>query len=156
VVDDLATLWQSEHERATVSLDEWPSRVNLSTVVARVRQSGKPHAWQRPIYVEQLGRQVTPSETIQAEQALAAHFLDSLGETGAPRGDKGHVFGVRLRFVLPDRRRIDVDNLVKTVLDAGRHIVWEDDCQVVELHALKVVGEVARTEILIYRVGLAR
>mgnify|MGYP005860227411 CR=1 FL=1 len=48
---------------------------------------------------------------------------------------------VRLSFVLPTRRRVDLDNLSKAVLDACNGIVWIDDRQVTELHLRKTVGE---------------
>lgn len=38
------------------------------------------------------------------------------------------------------RRRCDIDNLVKLVLDAINGIAFEDDHQVVSLHATKFIG----------------
>lgn len=46
---------------------------------------------------------------------------------------------VELMFGLPDRKKRDVDNLSKGVLDACRKIVFEDDCQVDDLHVVKRV-----------------
>ncbi len=48
----------------------------------------------------------------------------------------GHV-AVELLFSLPHRRRVDLDNLSKAVLDACNEIIWEDDRQVVDLHLRK-------------------
>jgi crossover junction endodeoxyribonuclease RusA len=44
---------------------------------------------------------------------------------------------VSVDFYLPDRRRRDLDNLSKAVLDACNGVVWEDDQQVTQLHITK-------------------
>ena len=44
---------------------------------------------------------------------------------------------VSMTFMLPDRRKRDLDNLSKGVLDAMNGIVFEDDRHVVELHLRK-------------------
>lgn len=44
---------------------------------------------------------------------------------------------VYIDFYLPDRRRRDIDNLSKAVLDACNGIVWQDDQQIVSLHLNK-------------------
>lgn len=44
---------------------------------------------------------------------------------------------VALLFYLPTRRRVDVDNLAKSVLDALTGIFWQDDNDVTTLYALK-------------------
>lgn len=48
---------------------------------------------------------------------------------------------VRLVFTLPNRRRVDLDNLSKGCLDALNGICWRDDRQVAELHLRKRVGD---------------
>lgn len=44
---------------------------------------------------------------------------------------------VSIDFYLPDRRRRDLDNLSKAVLDACNGIVWDDDQQIVVLRLSK-------------------
>jgi crossover junction endodeoxyribonuclease RusA len=44
---------------------------------------------------------------------------------------------VRLVFVLKTKRKIDIDNLSKGVLDSLKDIVFGDDSDVVNLHAVK-------------------
>lgn len=43
----------------------------------------------------------------------------------------------------------DIDNLVKTIMDALSGIAWQDDAQVVEVRAIKHWGVPARTEVFI-------
>ena len=44
---------------------------------------------------------------------------------------------VTISFWLTHRRRVDVDNLSKAVLDGCNNIIWGDDRQVVDLHLVK-------------------
>lgn len=46
---------------------------------------------------------------------------------------------VALIFYRKDRHVIDLDNLVKHVLDAGNKVAWNDDTQIVEIQARKSV-----------------
>lgn len=47
------------------------------------------------------------------------------------------------------RTKPDLDNLLKTVLDAGNGKVWNDDNQIIEIRTLKKFGIAARTEMII-------
>lgn len=62
-------------------------------------------------------------------------------------------FGVRAFFYKRNRQRMDVDNLLKMVMDAGNGILWEDDSQVMEAFG-RIYVEPARPRIvvLIYHV----
>lgn len=42
---------------------------------------------------------------------------------------------VAVRFYRANRHGVDTDNLLKLVLDAGNHVAWEDDRQVVKVSA---------------------
>lgn len=44
-------------------------------------------------------------------------------------------------FYLPDHRRIDIDNLIKSILDALNGKAWHDDAQVVCLTARKTMND---------------
>jgi len=48
---------------------------------------------------------------------------------------------VQLTFTLPDRRRRDLDNLSKAVLDGCNKIVWEDDQQIFSLLLFKRIDK---------------
>lgn len=47
---------------------------------------------------------------------------------------------VSLYFFLPDRRRVDLDNLSKAVLDALNGCLWEDDRQIMHMELTKYNG----------------
>ena len=44
---------------------------------------------------------------------------------------------VTLRFYRANRIRCDIDNLIKSVADSLNGVIWDDDDQIVELHATK-------------------
>lgn len=79
------------------------------------------------------GRTYTPAKTKAAEQQVA--WLCR----AAMRGRKpipGPV-AVELTFTMPNRRRIDVDNLAKLVCDSINGIAYDDDSQIIDLRATK-------------------
>jgi crossover junction endodeoxyribonuclease RusA len=43
-------------------------------------------------------------------------------------------------FSFKDKRRRDVDNYLKSTLDCLTGIIYDDDSQIMELHAYKVMG----------------
>lgn len=53
---------------------------------------------------------------------------------GKPRSEP---LGVAIRFYFGTKRKNDLDNFNKLVLDACTGIVWGDDSQIQELHLLK-------------------
>jgi Holliday junction resolvase RusA-like endonuclease len=80
---------------------------------ARPRFSGKGHAY-------------TPSKTVEGEKRIAARFY------GIPKFTSN--VAVACLFFRATRQRIDVDNLLKAVLDGGtRAKLWDDDSQVTAL-----------------------
>jgi Holliday junction resolvase RusA-like endonuclease len=87
---------------------------------------GNPQPKQRPRTVN--GRTYTPKETIQAEEAIRWH----LKAAKAQRVD-GPV-ALEAHFYRKDKRRVDADNLLKTLLDACNKFLFADDSQIVELH----------------------
>lgn len=62
---------------------------------------------------------------------------------------------VELLFDRPDRRAVDIDNLVKTILDAATGVLWVDDRQVVGLHARRRLGRGDRARTVV-RVKVAQ
>ena len=152
---DLATLATLEHDRTTAPLEEWPYPIT-SEVVARIIHRGEPQAWQRPIVVRAEGglRTITPAATLHAERALAGDLLLALNGI---KPDPGGAFGLRARFHLGNRRRVDLDNLLKIVMESLSRTVMADDRQVVEVYASKILRDPdPRTEMIVYRLGVYR
>lgn len=75
------------------------------------------------------GRAYTPARTVHAENVVAWQARTALG----PRQPSRELLSVRIVFHVGNRRRRDLDNLAKTVLDALNGIVWVDDSQIAVL-----------------------
>ncbi len=46
----------------------------------------------------------------------------------------------RLELLINDKRKHDIDNSTKSLLDAFNSLAWEDDNQIVSLHITKTLG----------------
>ena len=105
---------------------------------------GKPVGKGRPRF-NRNGRTYTPKDTRDHEALIAWHAKAAMNRRSPLDGP----VEVRMLFVLPDRRRRDIDNLLKLGLDAMNGIVYADDTQVHRVEATKQVGDEPRTEITI-------
>ena len=122
----------------------------MAEIVVRATFAGEPLSKGRPRVVR--GNAYTPARTRQAEAAIRWQL-----RAVAPRLNERDELGVRLRFFSGTRRRRDLDNLVKLVLDACNGVVWADDAQVVALDASVERGvSDPRTELEVYVIDRAR
>ena len=96
---------------------------------------GVPRPKARPRVVA--GHAYTPRGTREWEQLVRACYVGPRHE-GPLR--------VLMSFLMPTRRRVDLDNLCKAVMDALNGKAWSDDGQVFDLAALKVLGVDPGTE----------
>ncbi|NDG94079.1 MAG: RusA family crossover junction endodeoxyribonuclease [Gammaproteobacteria bacterium] len=94
---------------------------------------GNPRPKSRPRFGN--GRTFTPKEDIQAEREIAAHITQHIEEP-----IDGPV-SIEIDFFRDSARRVDLDNLVKRVLDAANGVAYFDDNQVVEIRATKNIDK---------------
>lgn len=89
-------------------------------------------------------RNLTPAKTRRAEKELKILMRSNWKK--APLADP---LSVSVCFMVPRPKTVkrafptvtpDLDNLLKTVLDAANEILWVDDCQIVQLTASKIYG----------------
>jgi Holliday junction resolvase RusA-like endonuclease len=114
----------------------------------RLSVEGEPQVKQRPRVVN--GHTYTPAATVQAEHRLAWAFK---GQYPGVEPDALTRFGLRVIFFVKSARRADIDNRLKVILDAGNGVIWQDDSQCDEIHALVIHGvTLPRTQIEIFRV----
>lgn len=91
----------------------------------------------------------TPTATAKAEHDIGWYFRQRYPEV---QPDKVTRFAVVLTFYSARRRGGDCDNRSKTIMDALQGLVYANDEQVDELHAMVVhVGSDPHTDIAIYR-----
>ena len=91
------------------------------------------------------GKVFTPASTLQEEDHVAAAWKDQVGETISGPVEITVVYSPEATILhvttSPHNARTlrgDLDNYVKLTLDALNKVAWEDDGQVVRIHAVKV------------------
>jgi len=116
--------------------------------VVRFVHHGEPRSKQRPMVTK--NGTFTRPETVAAEREIRDHWR-SLGVTPFE-----HHVVVSIDFFNGNRRRRDLDNMAKLVLDALNGEAYDDDHQVVELNARKFFTdkENARTVVTMREVVL--
>lgn len=98
------------------------------------------------------GRAITPPRTHVYERSVQLCALAELGRLKRARRvwplDAEYV--VACAFYMQDARRVDVDNLLKSVLDAGNGVLWSDDSRVCGATvARKIDRERPRLEVVV-------
>lgn len=132
-----------------VNLILWPYRLAKKDIVAQLRIQGEPLPKARPRFDSRRKRVYNPTTNQAYQDALGWQLKVALG--GIP--DRDSLFGLRVIFQRKDRHRIDVDNLVKTVLDGATGVVWGDDRQVREIIARLITdNEQPGTDLLFYHI----
>lgn len=106
---------------------------------------GEPIAKARP-RITRIGTTYTPPKTVQHERKIKEEWFNSYGRDFIP-SDKAIAITVRFFLKKPERlpkefpetpqKRPDIDNLVKTVLDALNGVAYQDDKQIVKINAFK-------------------
>jgi Holliday junction resolvase RusA-like endonuclease len=124
---------------------------------------GDPVPKKRPRFTK-TGRTYTPKETMTYEAEVAKMAKTAMGSTDPletpvavyiyvalpipPSYSKKRSEACLTGFEKPCKKP-DLDNLVKSVLDGMNGIVYQDDCQIVSLHATKRYDSVASVNVLV-------
>lgn len=97
------------------------------------------------------GHAFTPKRTAQAE-ARFRQFLATAERSSLTRWPESEPLRVEAVFHTASRRRCDLDNLGKLVLDSGNGVIWRDDSQIDTLRLERRRGAAEpRTELRVYR-----
>ena len=94
---------------------------------------GEPVSKQRP-RMGKNGQAYTPKRTRDAEAVIADRWSEEVGGKFEPEAR----LGVSLQFVCANRRRKDLDNMAKLVLDALNGVAYDDDSQIDRLDMERV------------------
>ena len=97
------------------------------------------------------GRAFTPKRTKDYEAVVRWCALAAVQGHRVRLGpwDTGCSYAVRIAVTPPDRRRADVDNIAKAVLDACNGTVWVDDSQVVQLEVFRCAPDAAHPSVVV-------
>ena len=126
----------------------WSDPLYRPGTVARYSIEGEPASKERPRFSGK--GTYTPAATTKAELAVGWKFREA---ARGHQAEAGADYGVAARFFCGNRRRRDIDNMLKLVLDALNGVAWADDSQVTEVSASKAYDPAAaRTEIVVYRI----
>lgn len=109
---------------------------------------GDPVAHQRPRFTRS-GHTYTPEKSVHYKKLVAYRVRERM--TCAQ--EENCAFGMQAIFYRSNRQRIDLDNLLKSILDACTLAgVWKDDSQVREISSRLYTGEKEpRVEFTVYR-----
>lgn len=117
-------------------------------VICYIRIDGEPITKARPQFTTRGGvkRAYTPHKTIEGERMLGYMFRSQISSP------VDYPVGVACIFGLKNRKKIDVDNCVKAVLDSANRIVWNDDQMVTQLRSEKWFDQPAPfTQVIVFR-----
>jgi len=118
-------------------------------VIATARLDADPVPWSRT-GSGRLGQRYTPKRYAEHRDALAWALREGYVHGG--RGPLTVELGLWCTFARRTRRRVDIDNLAKAVMDAGNGIVWADDSQITLLLARVIIDhDLPHTEVVAYR-----
>lgn len=112
----------------SIDLTQWPCPIEKEKIVINLRLEGEPVSKSRA-RMGRYGNFYTPEKTNGYEKFLKWNIRAQLGNKGP---DPDSFFGVRALFYRSNRQRIDCDNLMKSVFDAGNDLIYKDDKQVSE------------------------
>ena len=95
------------------------------------------------------GRWYTPQAT-RSYEAKVGWAAKAAGLHAPHNG----LVGLKVRLWFPDRRRRDVDNVVKAIMDALNGLAYSDDSQVIELFVSRQVDrQRPRAEVTVERIS---
>jgi Holliday junction resolvase RusA-like endonuclease len=118
-------------------------------LVASVVYAGKPVAARLGVRTVKGGRVYRNADYVAYQDAIYWLMREELGHFWNVSRYK---FALEVKFAVA-RRKIDLDNLLVPVLNAGKGVIWEDDSQVVEIHAFKKMSRIPQVKIAVYIVG---
>lgn len=128
-----STTWN--HVDATVSAREGQLEVTRIRFVVHGTPVGKERA--RVVTRNGRTRGITPRRTREYERLVAFVARNALGSNAWNRTRR---YAVTILCHYSDRRRRDLDNAIKAILDACNGVAWDDDSQVDQIHAYRTVA----------------
>ena|SRR3990167_491906 len=132
-----------------LNIKTWPCNVDEKEIVVYGELKGNPLSKARA-RLGKYGNFYTPKETVNYEKALWWIMKAQL-KSVLPDGES--YFGVRAIFYRSSKQRVDCDNLMKCIFDAGNKLVYNDDSQITEeFGKLFLAHNNPRVVFLIYKV----
>lgn len=111
---------------------KWPINIEKEKIIFSIEFQGNPIAHER-VRVRRSGKSYIPSKTRNYKNSLAWYIKLKIQNIDYKDNDKS-IYGIQAIFYRGDRQRIDLDNLLKTILDSiTLSGFWSDDSKVAEI-----------------------
>ena len=139
-----------------ITISSFPYPISMDELLCSLMVKGDPIPAARA-RVTRFGT-YTPAAYRKYKQALSVYLKGALTPLSEDSffhdlDPEDRVYGLRAFFYRHTFQRTDVDNLLKSVMDAGTAIIWPDDSQVTEVFGKVIRGsDDPRVEILIYEI----
>lgn len=133
------------------------------TVPGLICAKGRPKFAKRGNFVQAY----TPEKTVNYENLVRLSFMQECSGKkleGAimatitafmpiPKSESKKKKAAMEAGLIRPKKKPDIDNCVKSILDALNKIAYDDDGQIVELHAKKLYSDNPRAEIILEEIG---
>lgn len=114
---------------------------------------GAPQPWQRAGRTKK-GVSYTPKETRAYKQSLKNTAWVALRADGVFNGwPLRSLFELKVIVRFEDERRRDLDNVLKSISDAGNGVLWDDDAHIDVKRIERVRFGLPRTEVTVIAIG---
>ena len=124
---------------------------------------GEPVAKGRPKFVRATGRTYTPKKTVEYENLVRLSFIEKYkgekltGEIAAtiiayfsiPKSESKKTKEKMIAGTMLCAKKVDCDNVAKSVLDALNDIAYDDDKQICRLCVEKRYSDTPRVEVIL-------
>ena len=127
---------------------------------------GEPITKGRPRFSRKSGTTYTPAKTVEYENLIKLSYRESCPDEPLYGNDAQLFVSICAYMAIPSTaskkkrqemingnirptKKPDVDNIVKTILDAGNGVIWHDDKSVVDVHVSKWYAETPRVEVMV-------
>ena len=130
---------------------------------------GEPMTKGRPRFSRKTGTTYTPAKTVEYENLIKLSYKNACPDDELFDGDTPLYVKISAYVSIPSSaskkkrqemldgkirptKKPDVDNIVKTIMDAGNGVIWHDDKSVVEVIVCKWYSDNPRVEVCVDRV----
>lgn len=95
-----------------------------------------------------VGKKVVKSAKLRAFEQDMLRVFDDIESSGEQLSCSKKKLAVTIYFHIKGKRNIDLDNLLKALLDSLEGVLFEDDSQITEIHAFKESGALVNQTIV--------
>lgn len=128
-------------------------KIKEEDIILNLIIKGEPKSASRPRFSTHPFHVYMPEDVKKYQQYIYFKIKEKLPNTPP---DEFNSFGLYVKFYRSNRQRIDIDNLIKCLMDGITLAkVWKDDAQLQELYAEKFYKQkIPRVEFILFKIPL--